>query len=67
MDQKSYGTLHKCYITWLVISIIVAIALIVFSCIDIPNSITWMLCLGIALLVLGIIYLIIYALSRRGR
>lgn len=65
MDPKANNTLHKCYITWLVISIAVAIALIVFSCIDIPNSITWMLCLGIALLVLGIVYLVIYALSRR--
>ena len=57
--------IHKLEIVCGVISLICGIGLVVFSCIDIPGSMLAMAIFGIVLIIMALLYMFLYARSRR--
>lgn len=58
-------TIKKFEVATAIVALIAGIVLVVFSCIDIPGSLLAMAICGIVLLVMGLIYMILYARSKR--
>lgn len=59
--------IHKLEIVCGIISLICGIGLVVFSCIDIPGSMLAMAIFGIVLIVMALLYMYLYARSKRNR
>lgn len=57
--------IHKLEIVCAIISLICGIGMIVFSCINIPGSMLAMAIFGIVLIITALIYMYLYARSRR--
>ena len=57
--------IHKLEIWCAIFALLAGIALIVFSVIDIPSSMLWQAIFGVALMVLGLLYMVLYARSRK--
>lgn len=57
--------LHKLEIICGIISLICGIGMVVFSCIDIPGSQLAMAIFGIVLMIVALLYMYLYARSRR--
>lgn len=58
--------IHKLEIWCGIFALLAGIALIVFSVINIPTSMLWQVIFGVVLMVLGLVYMILYARSRRN-